>query len=95
MLGILKILEKNLPDAKFIYTSVNEKPYFADNKVDMIYMGSMPDEYVEIIVKALVKYKTRLKELIEDKVVMLFTEQLLSFVVNIFLRTIINKKHLI
>lgn len=71
--GNIKILEKNLPDAKFIYTSVNEKPYFADNKVDMIYMGSMPDEYVEIIVKALVKYKNRLKELIEDNVVMLFT----------------------
>ncbi len=71
--GNIKILEKNLPDAEFIYTSVNEKPYFVDNKVDMIYMGSMPDEYVDIILKALGKYKNRLKELIEDNTVMLFT----------------------
>lgn len=71
--GNIKILEKNLPDAKFIYTQINEKPYFANNKVDMIYMGSMPEEYVEIIINALKKYTKRLKELIENNTVMLFT----------------------
>lgn len=71
--GNMVILEKNLPKAKFIYTKINDKPYFVDNKVDMIYMGSMPDEYENIILEALTKYKERLKELIENNTVMLFT----------------------
>ena len=71
--GNIKILEKSLPKAKFVYTSVNEKPYFVSNKVDMIYMGSMPDEYEDIILKALDKHKAKLKKLIEDGTVVLMT----------------------
>lgn len=71
--GNIRILEKNLKDAKFIYTKINEEPHFVKNKVDMIYMGSMPEEYVEIILKALKKHTKRLKELIEKDTVMLFT----------------------
>ena len=57
--GNIRILEKNLKDAKFIYTKINEEPHFVKNKVDMIYMGSMPEEYVEIILKALKKHAKR------------------------------------
>ena len=71
--GNIKILEKNLPDAKFVYTTVKDTPYFVNNKVDMIYMGSFPDEYLDIILKSLSKYKSKLKEQIEKNVLVLFT----------------------
>lgn len=72
-IGNIKILEKNLPDAKFVYTAVKDTPYFVNNKVDMIYMGSFPDEYLDIILKSLSKYKSKLKEQIEKNVLVLFT----------------------
>lgn len=72
-IGNIKLLEKSLPKAKFVYTTVNEKPYFVSHKVDMIYMGSMPEEYEDIILKALNKYTDKLKELIEKGTVVLFT----------------------
>lgn len=72
-IGNIKILEKNLPKAKFIYTKINEVPYFVNNKVDMIYMGSFPDEYLDIILKELSKYKSKLKELIEKNVFVMLT----------------------
>ena len=56
-------LEKCMPKAKFIYTSINKEPYFIKNKVDMIYLGSMSEEYQKIIVEKLTKYKKNLIEL--------------------------------
>ena len=66
-------LEKCMPKAKFIYTSINKEPYFIKNKVDMIYLGSMSEEYQKIIVEKLTKYKKNLIECIEKDVIVLFT----------------------
>lgn len=66
-------LEKCMPKAKFIYTSINKEPCFIKNKVDMIYLGSMSEEYQKIIVEKLTKYKKNLIECIEKDVIVLFT----------------------
>lgn len=66
-------LEKCMPEAKFIYTSINKEPYFIKNKVDMIYLGSMSEEYQKIIVEKLIKYKKNLIECIEKDIIVLFT----------------------
>ncbi len=81
-LGNIRFLEKTLEkeNVKFIYTKINDKPYFSSNKVNMIYMGSMPDEYQELIVKKLLPYKEKLKKLIDDDVIVLFTGTALEIV---------------
>lgn len=71
--GNVKYLKENLPKAKFIYTSLNEKPYFVDNDIDLIYMGSMTEKSQERIINKLFPYKERIKQLIDnDKIFLLF-----------------------
>ena len=72
-MGNIRYLEESFPDAKFIYTDVHKEPYFNKHDVDLIYLGSMPDEYFLVILNALKKYKKRLLELINKDVVVLFT----------------------
>ena len=56
-----------------VLTSLNDEPYFVNNKVDFIYMGSHSDIYDNVIIEKLSKYKDKLKELIENNTVILFT----------------------
>lgn len=72
-LANVRYLEECLPKANFIKTSINEEPYFVNHKVSMIYIGSMPDEYQDIILKELGKYKKRLIELIKNDVLVIAT----------------------
>ncbi len=66
-------LKKMFSESELILTNINEEPYFVKNDVDFIYMGSHPDEYDDIIIKSLKPYIDRLKELIENNTVILFT----------------------
>lgn len=66
-------LRVSLPNAEFIHTSLDAKPYFADNNPDMILIGSMSDSVQESVVTKLRIYKDRLLELINDNVVILAT----------------------
>ncbi len=63
-----------LPEAEFIMTEITDTvPYFADNDVDMIYMGGMSEEAQKRVAKYLMTYKARILELIEKNVVFLAT----------------------
>jgi len=64
---------KCLPDAEVIYTSIHDKPYFAENEPDLIYMGAMSENNQERAIEALMPYKDRLNELIEKGSHILFT----------------------
>lgn len=66
-------IKKCLPDAEFIFTSIHDKPYFADSEPDLIYMGAMSENNQERALKALRPYKARLEDLIEKGVHILFT----------------------
>ncbi len=66
-------IQKCLPDAEFIFTSIHDTPYFAENEPDLIYMGAMSENNQERALNALMFYRTRLNELIEKGVHILFT----------------------
>ena len=66
-------ITKCLPEAELIYTSIHDKPYFADNEPDLIYMGAMSENNQERAIKALLPYKERFAQLTEKGVHILFT----------------------
>lgn len=69
----MRYLQKCIPQANFIKTSLDEIPYFANNNVDLIYMGTMTEHTQERIIQKLLPYKEKIKQMIEEKVNMLFT----------------------
>lgn len=64
-------LEKCLPDTTVYYTSLNDKPKFTKEKIDLIYMGPMMEKHQEIVIEKLRPYKDKIKELIENDTVFL------------------------
>ena len=66
-------LEKCNKDIKIIYTPFGSKPYFVDHDVDMIYIGSVADNKIPVIINELKPYKKRIKELIDNDTLFLVT----------------------
>lgn len=81
-LGNIRYLEKVVKDIEIIYTGINEEPKFNKEKIDMIYLGSMPEVHQEIIVEKLLKYKKKIKELMENNTIFLFTGSAIEIVGN-------------
>jgi len=71
--GNVLYLKKTCKDAEFIETHLQDKPYFVNEKVDMICLGSMTEKSQIFAINALKPYVNRIKELIEDGVVFLAT----------------------
>lgn len=71
--GNIKYLEKCLPEAEFISTLFGEKPLFADESPALIYLAPSNEKNQELIIKALLSYRNRIKELIDNGTPMLFT----------------------
>lgn len=68
-----KYLEAALPDARFIYTSLTDTPYFVDHDVNMLYIGTMSEETQRRVIKKLLPFKDRLWELVNRDVPILAT----------------------
>ena len=66
-------LQATLPDAEFIFTALNDEPYFANNKPDMIYIGSMSESMQRRVIAKLLPLRDRLVELIDAGVPILAT----------------------
>lgn len=66
-------LEKTIPDATFIYTRLIDEPYFAQNKPDLILIGSMSENTQRRVIEKLMPLKERIHALVEDGVVFLAT----------------------
>ena len=71
--GNMKYLEKCLPEAEFVSTPFGEKPLFADESPALIYLAPSNEKNQELIIKALLPYRNRIKELIDNGTPMLFT----------------------
>ena len=71
--GNVLYLKKSCKDAEFIETALQSKPYFIDNDVDMILIGSMTEKSQLFAINALKPYINRIKECIEAGVVFLCT----------------------
>lgn len=69
----MRYLQACAPDAEFVYTDIRSTPRFVTEHVDMLYLGSMPERKQEIAVEKLLPHVQRLKELIEEGVVVLAT----------------------
>ena len=69
----VRYLKQCMPDAQFIGTELNERPYFADNTPDLIYMGGMNEKNQEKAIEMLLPFKDRLEKLVDSGAVMLFT----------------------
>ena len=66
-------LKKCLPDSEFIETDLLSEPYFVNNTPDVIYIGSMSEEIQRRVIKKLEPFKDRIKQLIDEKRVILAT----------------------
>lgn len=60
-------------DVRLIKTNHKSVPAFARERVDLIYIGSMFESKQQIALKALMPYKERIRELIDDDVVFMVT----------------------
>ena len=69
----VKFLGNCLPDAEIVYTKNKDVPAFVHGDVDIIYIGSMSEEYYPIAVNALKPYKKELQKYIEDGKVFIST----------------------
>lgn len=67
-------LKLSMPEAEFIMTEITDSaPYFAENDVDMIYIGGMSEAAQKRVTEYLMPFKSRILELIEKDVVFLAT----------------------
>lgn len=69
----VRFLEKCLPDAEFIYTKNKEVPAFINGDVDLIYIGSMAEEYYPLAINALKPYKKELEKYIDENKIFIST----------------------
>lgn len=69
----IKYLEKCLPQAERIDTSLTDEPSFAGGPVDLIYMGPMSERSQERVIPKLEPYRDRLAQLIQDGTAFLLT----------------------
>ena len=67
-------LQKSAPDAEFFMTEITDSaPHFAEEDVDLLYMGSMNEKAQKRVVDFLSPYKARIEELVEKGKVFLMT----------------------
>lgn len=71
--GNMRYLKLCLPEAEYVETALNDKPYFAEHDVNMVYMGPMTENTQVEVIKRLKPYKKRIEELIEKGVIFLMT----------------------
>ncbi len=71
--GNMFYLKKCAPNFEFIYTNNQDVPYFVNNDVDMVYIGSMNEKHQLITIDKLKPYLTRIKELIDQDVIIFCT----------------------
>lgn len=66
--GNIVYLTKCLPEAQFIYTDNLSRPAFLDEKVDLVYLGSLSENKQKLAIERLLPYRDAIKEKIEEGV---------------------------
>lgn len=69
----INYLRKCMPDAEIIETSINSKPVFVEEPVNLIYLGPMSERAQEIVIQKLKPYKEKIEQLIENNTTFLWT----------------------
>ena len=66
-------LQKTLPDAQFIFTGLNDTPYFVDHTPDLIYIGCMSESVQRRVIEKFKPLKERIQTLVDGGTVFLAT----------------------
>ena len=69
----IRYLKKSCPQAEIIETHINDRPLFADEEPDLIYMGTMTEKSQLIVIEKLMPYRSRIETLIENGTAFLIT----------------------
>ena len=69
----VEYLRQTMPDAEFWFTALTDELYLAENRPDMVYMGTMTEAIQRRVIDKLMPLKDRIAELIDDGVVFLMT----------------------
>lgn len=69
----ITIIEEAFKEAKIVKTHFKDKPKFTDSKPDLIYIGSMAETNLEMVLEELSNYKKELKAYVEDNGYLLVT----------------------
>lgn len=69
----IEYLKKSLPKAKFIYTSLHDKPTFISEKVNLVYLGPMSENSQKLVIDALKPYTKEIKDAIKNGINFLVT----------------------
>ena len=72
-LGNMRYLARCLPQAEFCDTHLGEEPRFLREPVNLVYLGPMTERTQEKVIEKLTPHKERIRELIEQGRVFLFT----------------------
>ncbi len=73
-MGNMKYLQKCLPEAEIIETTINEKPKFIEqDDISLVYMGTLSERSQEIAIQKLKPYTDQIKNKIEQNQLFLFT----------------------
>ena len=72
-MGNVRYLQACAPDLEVIYTGNLDTPFCASGRPDMIYIGPMSERKQELAASRLKPYGNRLRELIEEDVIVLAT----------------------
>lgn len=82
-----KYLSECIKGSNLIYTSFDDEPSFTKEKIDLIYIGSMTEHNQELVIEKLMKYKSKIEELINNNTIFLVTGN----ATNIFGKSIFKK----
>ena len=69
----VEYLRQTMPDAEFRFTALTDELYLAENRPDMVCMGTMTEAIQRRVIDKLMPLKDRIAELIDDGVVFLMT----------------------
>ncbi len=66
-------LRKCLPEAKAIYTSLEDDPAFLSSHIDLVYIGQMTERNQVKVINKLMPFKDKIKKLLEGDTIFLAT----------------------
>lgn len=81
-LGNIRCLRETLPDAEFLETSLNDKPQFLTDDVDLVYMGTMTEKSQSLVVDRLMPYRDKIVDRINSGMNFLITGNALEIFGN-------------
>lgn len=68
-----RYLKECLPEAEFVYTAFDDAPAFANDDVQLVYMGAMTESAQERAIQKLMPYRERIEQLVQNGTVFLMT----------------------